>query len=70
MQHVLLRSFSGSIHNTDYVPGKYLVREDHTQPAADSTVFRLHIELIGHPDGVTIEDDVLCFRDCEVFVWQ
>ncbi len=31
-------------------------------------LYNLHPELIGHPDGVTIEDGVLNFKGCEVFV--
>ena len=33
-------------------------------------LYHRHPELIGHPDDVTIEDDVLCFLGCEVFVRQ
>ncbi len=31
-------------------------------------LYHRHPELIGHPDGVTIEDGVLHFKDCEVLV--
>ncbi len=31
-------------------------------------LYNLHPELIGHPDGVMIEDGVLYFKDCEVWV--
>jgi len=31
-------------------------------------LYHRHPELIGHPDGVFVEDDVLYFRGCEVFV--
>ncbi len=29
-------------------------------------LYNLHPELIGHPDGVTIEDGVLYFKGCKV----
>ncbi len=31
-------------------------------------LYNLHPELIGHPDGVTIEDRVLNFKGCEVWI--
>ncbi len=31
-------------------------------------LYNLHPLLIGHPDGVTIEDDVLHFKGCEVWI--
>ena len=33
-------------------------------------LYHRHPELIGHPGGVMIEDDLLCFLGYEVFVWQ
>jgi len=30
----------------------------------------LHPELIGEPEGLTMEDEVLIFKGCEVFTWQ
>ena len=30
----------------------------------------LHPELIGEPEGLTMDDDVLVFKGCEVFTWQ
>ncbi len=34
------------------------------------TLYKKHPELIGHPDGFFVEDDILYFRGCEIFMWE